>query len=186
MSFNTLKGGAVAYKGDWPNSFDVARALEEPLEEVAARTKVSFYDERLRFRPRRDREAFIQGHERSGSKAISDFFIAGEMKAGRHEVPTTLIPLGTASTSFGEGPCRRRAGGPLWNKEAGQQLLPFVRGALAFLTLSLCLYRKVPGEGRDLGGGYAAASPEIHGCYFGSCACVLVRTNRCSPVLTEG
>lgn len=81
MSFITLKGGTIAYKADWTNSYDVARAtngcdvagaLEELLEEIAARTKVPFYNERLRFRDV-DREAFMKGLERNGPKAIADF-----------------------------------------------------------------------------------------------------------------
>lgn len=72
MSYVTLKGGTIAYKADWTNSFDVAGALEELLEEIATRTKVPFYNERLRFRDV-DREGFMRGLERNGPKAIADF-----------------------------------------------------------------------------------------------------------------
>jgi hypothetical protein len=80
MSWIFARSGVPLYKSDWTDPHSVANAVDYLLHVVARRRNqervVPFRVERLDFRTS-DTEAFYQGLERSGPKAVREFRDAG-------------------------------------------------------------------------------------------------------------
>ena len=76
MTWIFTRAGIPVYKSDWTDAASVENAVQYFLEGVGRRRKgerlAPFYVQRLDFRLQ-DREAFYQGLERNGPKAVEEF-----------------------------------------------------------------------------------------------------------------
>jgi hypothetical protein len=76
MSWIFTRSGVPVYKSDWTDAHSVENALGYYLQVAEKRCKgerlAPFQVQRLDFRAQ-DREAFLQGLERNGPKAVSEF-----------------------------------------------------------------------------------------------------------------